>query len=105
MRRMLLCCTWWAGTCIHTCAYLLASSYSQVLKTGGKEATYDEFLKELPEADCRYGVFDIEYEDPKTKSSRNKIAFFAWSLYPMRCTKQICSSSSNKMRHAVAAKR
>jgi len=50
----------------------------QVLKTGGKEATYDEFLKELPEADCRYGVFDIEYEDPKTKSSRNKIAFFAW---------------------------
>lgn len=51
-----------------------------MLKTGGKDATYDEFLKELPEADCRYGVFDVEYEDPKTKAMRNKIAFFAWSL-------------------------
>lgn len=49
-----------------------------MLKTGGKEATYDEFLKELPEAECRYAVFDVEYEDPKTKSSRNKITFFAW---------------------------
>jgi hypothetical protein len=52
----------------------------QVLKTGPKEATYADFLKELPEADCRYGVFDVEYEDPKTKAQRNKIAFYAWSL-------------------------
>eukprot|EP00960_Hanusia_phi_P057889 763697-Hanusia_phi.AAC.1 len=52
----------------------------QVLKTGGKDATYEEFLKELPENDCRYGVFDIEYTDPKTKASRNKIAFYIWCL-------------------------
>ena len=49
-----------------------------MLKTGGKEATYDEFLKELPEAECRYAVFDVDYVDPKTQSSRNKITFFAW---------------------------
>jgi cofilin len=50
----------------------------QVHKTGGKDANYAEFLAELPEAECRYGVFDVEYEDPKTSSKRNKITFFAW---------------------------
>jgi len=49
-----------------------------VHKVGGKEATYPEFLQELPESDCRYGVFDVEYEDPKTSNKRNKLTFFAW---------------------------
>jgi hypothetical protein len=53
----------------------------QVHKTGGKDANYAEFLAELPEAECRYGVFDVEYEDPKTSSKRNKITFFAWWLF------------------------
>ena len=51
----------------------------QVLKTGDKSATYDDFLKELPVSDCRYGVFDVEHEEPKTKAMSNKLTVFAWS--------------------------
>ena len=49
-----------------------------MLKTGDKNATYADFLKELPDSDCRYAVFDVEYTDPKTGGMRNKITFFAW---------------------------
>ncbi len=35
-------------------------------------------VKELPENECRYGVFDVEYTDPKTGGQRNKIVFFQW---------------------------
>ena len=51
----------------------------EVLKTGDKTATYDDFLKELPVSDCRYGVFDVEHEEPKTKAMSNKLTVFAWS--------------------------
>jgi len=57
-----------------------------VLKTGDKNATYADFLKELPDSDCRYAVFDVEYTDPKTGGMRNKITFFAWYSLPLpRC--------------------
>ncbi|EKX37730.1 hypothetical protein GUITHDRAFT_140898 [Guillardia theta CCMP2712] len=71
----------------------------QVMKTGGKEATYEEFLKELPENDCRYGVFDVEYTDPKTKASRNKIAFFIWCPDTAKVrTKMIFASSKDELK-------
>jgi len=57
--------------------------YAQVLKTGDKNATYADFLKELPDSDCRYAVFDVEYTDPKTGGMRNKITFFAWYGLPL----------------------
>mmetsp|Transcript_41178 Transcript_41178/g.84241 ORF Transcript_41178/g.84241 Transcript_41178/m.84241 type:complete len:112 (-) Transcript_41178:2084-2419(-) len=47
-------------------------------KTGGKDATYEEFLALLPDDACKYGVFDAEYTDPKTGGQRNKIVFFIW---------------------------
>lgn len=49
-----------------------------VLKAAGKEATYEQFCAEMPDAECRYGVFDAEYTDPKTGGQRNKIVFFIW---------------------------
>jgi hypothetical protein len=63
-------------------APLICFFYAQVLKTGDKNATYADFLKELPDSDCRYAVFDVEYTDPKTGGMRNKITFFAWYGLP-----------------------
>lgn len=44
-------------------------------------ATYDEFVEELIEAEnlqqCRYGVYDAEYE-LKDGQKRNKLVFFLW---------------------------
>mmetsp|Transcript_18452 Transcript_18452/g.50951 ORF Transcript_18452/g.50951 Transcript_18452/m.50951 type:complete len:110 (-) Transcript_18452:647-976(-) len=50
----------------------------KVLKESTKTATYDEFKAEFPAGSCRYGVFDVEYTDPKTGGQRNKIVFFSW---------------------------
>lgn len=45
-------------------------------------ATYDEFTDELKLAEqtgeCRYAVFDAEYQTPSGQA-RNKILFFMWS--------------------------
>lgn len=39
---------------------------------------YDEFVADLPENDCRYAVFDFEFEKVKGEGLRNKILFFVW---------------------------
>eukprot|EP00088_Acartia_fossae_P057225 TRINITY_DN66746_c0_g1_i1.p1 TRINITY_DN66746_c0_g1~~TRINITY_DN66746_c0_g1_i1.p1 ORF type:complete len:157 (-),score=21.08 TRINITY_DN66746_c0_g1_i1:131-601(-) len=55
---------------------------------------YEEFVKELPEKDCRYGVFDLEFDTPEGK--RNKICFFTWApdTAPIK-TKMVFASSKD----------
>jgi cofilin len=48
----------------------------QVEATAPKTASYDDFLKALPEKDCRFAVFDFEWQTPE--GQRNKIAFIQW---------------------------
>eukprot|EP01135_Chromosphaera_perkinsii_P012215 Nk52_evm34s2612 gene=Nk52_evmTU34s2612 len=48
-----------------------------VHKTGSTSETYDDFLKLLPQDDCRYAVFDVDFM--KDGGQRNKLTFFAWS--------------------------
>ncbi|KAF9547811.1 cofilin [Mortierella hygrophila] len=43
-----------------------------------EDADYDNFLKELPEDDCRWAVYDFAYKTPDG-GDRNKIIFFSWS--------------------------
>ena len=38
---------------------------------------YDDFCAELPDDDCRYGVYDLEYE-LKSGGKRNKLVFVSW---------------------------
>mmetsp|Transcript_31080 Transcript_31080/g.88711 ORF Transcript_31080/g.88711 Transcript_31080/m.88711 type:complete len:139 (+) Transcript_31080:68-484(+) len=40
-------------------------------------ATYDDFVGKLPENDCRYIVYDFEYDAGEGK--RNKILFVVWA--------------------------
>jgi len=40
-------------------------------------ATYDEFVKQLPANDCRYAVYDFEYD--ADGGVRNKILFVVWA--------------------------
>ncbi|RKP12823.1 actin depolymerizing factor [Piptocephalis cylindrospora] len=39
---------------------------------------YDDFIDALPENECRYAIYDFEYEKAG-EGKRNKICFFAWS--------------------------
>lgn len=48
-----------------------------VEKTGSLSATYDDFLGDLPEADCRWAVYDFDFEK-EDGGKRSKITFFSW---------------------------
>ena len=54
-----------------------AQTEIEVIKKSGKDASYDEFLEELPENDCRYCVFDYEFTDDGRQQS--KILFVVWA--------------------------
>ncbi len=45
-------------------------------KVAAPNATYDDFVKELPKNDCRYGIYDFEYTIEG--GARNKIVFVLW---------------------------
>jgi cofilin len=40
-------------------------------------ATYDDFLKEIPENDCRYAIYDYEFEIDG--GQRSKVVFINWA--------------------------
>ena len=44
----------------------------------GKGDTYDDFLEELPPADCRFAVYDFEYRN-KDDCVFDKMVFVLWS--------------------------
>jgi hypothetical protein len=48
-----------------------------VLKTSN-EKDYDKFVSELPEAECRWAVYDFEYTLPGGEGIRNKLCFIMW---------------------------
>uniref|UniRef100_A0A7S0MAT1 ADF-H domain-containing protein n=1 Tax=Cryptomonas curvata TaxID=233186 RepID=A0A7S0MAT1_9CRYP len=66
----------------------------QVLKSSSKDASYEEFVAEFPSGSCRYGVFDVEYTDPKTGGQRNKIVFFSWCDDNARVKEKMIYASS-----------
>lgn len=58
--------------------YKLSADNSCVeMEKAAESGTYDDFIAALPKAECRYAVFDFEYEKPG-EGQRNKICFFAW---------------------------
>lgn len=75
-----------------------------VLKRADPGTTYDSFTEDLFNAeqnkDCRYAVFDAEYE-AATGMQKNKILFFMWS--PDNATikqKMLYSSSKDALKRA-----
>lgn len=49
-----------------------------VEKVVEKDAKYDDFVAGLPEDDCRYAVYDFEYQKSPEEGSRSKICFVVW---------------------------
>ena len=43
------------------------------------EADYDNFLKEFPNNECRWAVYDFEYE-VEDGGKRNKVVFYYWCV-------------------------
>ncbi|KAF3918978.1 Cofilin [Dactylellina cionopaga] len=71
----------------------------EVLKKS-QDADYETFLSDLPENDCRYAVYDFEFDTADGR--RNKICFFTWSPdgAPVK-SKMVYSSSKDALRRAL----
>eukprot|EP00914_Ancora_sagittata_P010460 GHVO01020169.1.p1 GENE.GHVO01020169.1~~GHVO01020169.1.p1 ORF type:complete len:148 (+),score=20.83 GHVO01020169.1:95-538(+) len=77
----------------------------RVLKTAPVTGTYDEFVEDLKEAEdkreCRYGVFDAEYELANGEK-RSKLVFFLWSPDSSKIKqKMVYTSSKDALRKAL----
>jgi cofilin len=73
-----------------------------VLKQAGKEATYDNFLDDLPPRDVRYAVYDYEYK-ADDDTLRNKLVFVVWApdIAPVK-RKMLIASTKSSVKNAFA---
>lgn len=73
-----------------------------VVEQTSTEQDYDAFLEKLPENECRYAVYDFEYDIGGGEGKRSKIVFFTWSpdTAPVRA-KMVYASSKDSLRRAL----
>lgn len=73
-----------------------------VVKETSSDPDYNKFLESLPEDDCRYAVYDFEYELSGGEGKRSKLVFYTWSpdTAPVR-SKMVYASSKDALRRAL----
>ncbi|CAO1623780.1 unnamed protein product [Jaminaea pallidilutea] len=82
--------------------YTLSSDNREIVVAKTSNSTdYNDFLKELPPAECRYAIYDFEYEKGD-EGKRNKICFFTWSPDDSKIKqKMVFASSKDALRRAL----
>jgi len=70
-------------------------------KQGERTKTFDDFVEELPENDCRYGLIDIEFETVDGRAT-SKIIFISWNpdTAPVR-PKMLYSGSKEALKSSL----
>ncbi|KAG8745846.1 cofilin [Ceratobasidium sp. 414] len=81
--------------------YAMSKDLKEIVVHKTSESTdYDDFLKDLPEDDCRWAVYDVAYE--KDGGKRNKITFFIWSPDNAKIkAKMVYASSKDVLRRSL----
>jgi len=61
---------------------------------------YEEFLGDLPENECRWAVYDFEYDNGEGK--RNRLLFYSWSPDTARIKeKMVYAASKDALRKSL----
>ncbi|WWD18172.1 cofilin [Kwoniella shandongensis] len=72
-----------------------------VLKTS-EDKDFDKFIAELPEKECRWAVYDFEFELPGGEGTRNKLTFVMWSPDDANVrNKMVFASSKDALRRRL----
>lgn len=73
----------------------------EIEKTGERNKTFDDFVADLPENDCRYGLIDVEFETADGRPT-SKIVFITWNpdTAPVR-PKMLYSGSKEALKSAL----
>lgn len=82
--------------------YKLSDDNTEIIVAKTSESDdYDEFLAELPAQDCRYAVYDLEFEKAG-EGKRNKLCFFSWSPDESKIKqKMVYASSKDAIRKSL----
>ncbi|KZV74236.1 hypothetical protein PENSPDRAFT_626226 [Peniophora sp. CONT] len=81
--------------------YQVSADKTQIIVTKkSDDPSYDNFLADLPENECRWAVYDFEFE--KDGGKRNKICFFMWSPDDAKIKdKMLFASSKDAIRRSL----
>jgi len=60
-----------------------------------KNKTYEDFCNELPDTECRYGVFDLHFDLP-SGGRRNKLVFYMWAPEGAKVKNKMLYASSKE---------
>eukprot|EP01099_Mayorella_cantabrigiensis_P001923 TRINITY_DN1832_c0_g1_i2.p1 TRINITY_DN1832_c0_g1~~TRINITY_DN1832_c0_g1_i2.p1 ORF type:complete len:162 (+),score=48.75 TRINITY_DN1832_c0_g1_i2:69-488(+) len=83
--------------------YKLSDSLTEVVidKIADPSATYQDFLNDLPPNDCRYAVFNFEY-DAGSDGKRAKVIFFNWAPETAKIkSKMVYAATKDSMKKAL----
>ncbi|KAG5634464.1 cofilin [Sphagnurus paluster] len=81
--------------------FTLSKDFKEIVveKTSSSQS-YDDFVGDLPELECRWAVYDFEFE--KEEGKRNKICFFSWSPDDAKIKqKMLFASSKDALRRSL----
>lgn len=81
-----------------------------IIEDAVEKCTYDEFVDSLPEDECRYYIFDFEYDFNRGEGPRSKILLLVWYvaqfsaavLLICECRAPECAKTKNKMLYAAS---
>ncbi|EPQ27824.1 uncharacterized protein PFL1_04569 [Pseudozyma flocculosa PF-1] len=72
-----------------------------IVEKTSSSSDYDEFIAQLPPTECRWAIYDFEFEK-EGAGKRNKICFFAWSPDDAKIKqKMIYASSKDALRKSL----
>ncbi|KAJ1927350.1 cofilin, partial [Linderina macrospora] len=76
------------------------SSDEIVVDKTSSDTNYDTFIKDLPETECRWAVYNLEYEEGERMG--NAILLIVWSPEVISTrNKMLCASSAGVVRNAL----
>ncbi|KAK2465408.1 hypothetical protein APHAL10511_002762 [Amanita phalloides] len=82
--------------------FTLSKDYNEIVvdKTS-TEANYDKFTEDLPESECRWAVYDFEFEK-EGAGKRNKLVFLSWAPEVAKIKqKMVFASSRDALRRSL----
>ncbi|KAE8330150.1 hypothetical protein BDV39DRAFT_36982 [Aspergillus sergii] len=83
--------------------YRLSADYKEIVvdKTGSIDSTYEDFIGDVPEHDCRWAVYDFETKLDEDSQIR-RLIFISWCPDDARIkSKMIYTSSTDTLRRRL----
>ncbi|KAI1794953.1 recombinant Actophorin [Ganoderma leucocontextum] len=77
--------------------FTLNKDFTEIIveKKADPNATYDAFVADLPETECRWAVYDFDYEKDDG-GKRSKITFYSWSPDDSKVKQKMLFASSKE---------